>query len=369
MLKVGELFLNLGIKGADKTLGAVSAGVKGMGELKSMSLGAKAAIAGAIYMLQDLMSDSAKMGAGLSNFTALTGMSAQSLQQWQYAARQAGVSGEELTGSLKSVQNAMTNMLLGKGAPEGMAMLANKVGFDPAKARDTLYVMQQLQKFAQQVPQDVGNNMLKSFGLSEGTIAAMRKNAFRPEVFAKAPRFSDKEIGALSKVDAAWANLGQKVQMAFGHMTAKDGLRIVNEISKMTTEVLKLVDAMVKLADRMKIFQIIGKSFEGLAMITRGLTSLTGDLGTEKGREKLGGDAKEFLTSIPGVLGVIGQDLKDAILPSAPANLAPPKEQNIEVNQTLQFLHDGKDSKKTSSSVNKAVKDAFRQLQSQAQGS
>jgi len=165
-MTIAELFVNLGVKGADSA-GKALGGVKGgLGEVKSMSLEAKAALVGVIYGLERMMSNSAQLGTSLTNFNALTGISAQQLQQWQYAARQAGVAGEEMTGSMKAVQSTMANMLMGKGAPEGMAMLANKVGFDPARARDTAYVLGQLQKFAQSVPQDVGNAMIKSFGVS-----------------------------------------------------------------------------------------------------------------------------------------------------------------------------------------------------------
>jgi hypothetical protein len=44
-------------------------------------------------------------------------------------------------------------------------------------------------------------------------------------------------------------------------------------------------------------------------------------------------------------------------------------QQNINVNQNLHFQHDGKDHKKTGDSTHKAVKDAFRQMSAQGQGS
>lgn len=284
-MQIAELFVNLGLKGADQT-GKALGGVKSsLGDVKSMSLEAKAAILAVVYGLEHLMSNSAQTGTALMNFNALTGMSAKSLQQWQYAARQAGVSGEELTGSMKGVQNVMANMLLGKGAPEGLAMVANKVGFDLNKARDTAYVMQQLQKFAQSVPQDVGNQMLKSFGVSEGTIAAMRRNMFTQENFAKAPTYSDKEVSTLNKVDVAWANLGQTVQMAIGHFTSKHGLSLVNDLAKATAEILKLANAFTVLADKIKLFDTIDQVFKGWGMIFQiigtGIDKLTGFMGKQ----------------------------------------------------------------------------------------
>jgi hypothetical protein len=263
-MQIAELFVTLGIKGAEKTVGALGEVKKGLGGIASMSLEAKAGILAAMYGLERMMSVSGAAGTGFTNFSALTGFSAQALQKWQYAARQAGESNEEFTGSLKSVQNAMTNMLLGKGAPEGLGIVTKAVGFDPKRARDSFYVMEQLQKAAQALPKDVGNNVLKSFGLSEGTIAAMRRNAFNPAAFAKAPAYSDKEIQSLDKSNIAWSNLGTQIQMAFGHFNAKHGQQLVNDISKIVTAVMKLTDALTILAEKLDVF---GKLKDALSFI------------------------------------------------------------------------------------------------------
>ncbi len=381
-MQIAELFVNLGLKGADQTGKALGNVKTGLGEVKSMSLEAKAAILAAVYGLEHLMSNSAQAGTGLSNFTALTGLSAKSLQQWQYAARQAGVSGEELTGSMKAVQGIMTNMLLGGGQPKGLAMLANTVGFDQSKARDTFYVMQQLQKFAQSVPADVGNEMLKSFGLSEGTIAAMRKGVFNASNFAKAPTYSDPENSQLNKVDVAWANLGQSIQMAMGHFTSKHGMGLIKDLSKATAEILKLANAFTTLAEKVKLFDAIDEIFKGWGMIFEsigsGIDKLTGLFG--EGAKGAGvTDKKGNLKENPIEMlnkwtsKKIDQYFDDK--PKVSEHVAPQvravhhaNNQHVEVSQTLNFHHDGKDAKKTGDSVHKAVKHAYRQYQAQAQG-
>ncbi len=348
-MKIAELFVGLGVKGNDSAKSALSGVKSSLGEVKSMGLETKAMIAGVVYGLERMMSQSAQMGTGLMNFASLTGISAKNLQQWQYAARQAGVSGEELTGSLKAVQGTMTNMLLGKGAPEGMSMLANKVGFDPNRARDTLYVMQQLQKFAQQVPKDVGNNMLKTFGLSEGTIAAMRRNMFTQDNFKKAPTYSEGEVSALNKADVAWGNLGQKIQMAFGHFNSKHGLQLVSDLTKLTEVVLRLADALTTVAEKYKVFAGVSKL---VGLVADAVESKPGTAMGEKHMEKK-----------------IWDWFKGSAAPQVPPSFPGQAPQNVQVSQTLNFQHDGKDAKKTGDSVHKAVKDAYRQMSAQGQGS
>lgn len=371
-MNVGELFVTLGIKGADQAGKAVEGVRKNLGEVKSMSLEAKAAIVGVVYGLERLMSSSAKSGTDLANFNALTGLSAKQLQQWQYAARQAGVSSEEFTGSIKGVQQSMTNMLLGKGAPEGFAMVANKVGLDPKRARDTFYVMEQLQKFAKTVPPDVANAMIKSFGVSEGTISAMRRNVFTPDMFKKAPMYSDKEVNQLSKVDVAWSNLGNKIQMAMGHFTSKHGLQIVNDISQITSAVIKLAEAFVTLGENLKVFEILKDVIQFVTSSMQGLSFITGknDVGAkEVGKATWDLFNKDFSSkSSQKNEEEYRKHLMDTLVPkvNAPSNN---KQQNIEINQNLNFQHDGKDHKKTGDSVHKSVKDAFRQMSAQNQGS
>jgi len=379
-MTIAQFFVELGIKGSDKTINAFKSVKNGLGEIKSMSFATKAAIAGALYGLERMMSQSAQLGTGLTNFTALTGLSAKNLQQWQYAARQAGVSSEEFTGNLKGVQSAMTNMLMGKGAPEGMGLLANRVGFDPARARDTFYVMEQLQKFAQSgVPEDLANNVMKSFGLGEGTIAAMRRNVFRPEIFAKAPTYSAGETKQLDRVNVAWSNLGQKIQMAFGRFTARHGMQLVTDISKITDQVVKLTDAFMKLADKLKFFQGIGKVFEGWTMIFNGLTGAVNEVtgnkgGVLEGLKNVGSDifkgasdaakgAYLTLTENDDNMPVTkrGAIAERSVAPRMNAPKTTNNNQNVVVNQNLNFQHDGKDHAQTSKSVKDAVQKAYRQ--------
>lgn len=388
-MNIGELYVNLGLKGNDQVAKGLTGVKAGLGDVKSMSLEAKAAILGVMYGLERLMTQSAQMGSSLMNFNELTGISAKSLQEWQYAARQAGVGGEELTGSMKSVQSAMTNMLLGKGAPEGLAMVANKVGFDENRARDTLYVMKKLQEFAQVVPKDVGNNMLKSFGLSEGTISAMRRNMFTDNNFKKAPTYSEKEIANLDRVNVAWSNLGQKIQMAIGHLTSKHGLELANDFARVTAEVFKMVEAFTKLAEKIKLLEGIGKLFEGWGTIFEGISNAVsgvGDMIDDVTKDKKGvfhgvmQEAGKLTQGVESAVGTISAGMSDVsgeppsrnkhhMAPQMRPMVKSSKVQHIEVNQNLNFQHDGKDHQKTSTSVHKAVKDAYRQYQAQAQGS
>jgi len=119
-MEIAELFVRLGVKGASETKTALTSTKNTLGEVSTSALAAKAAIVATIYAVERLMSTSANAGNGLQQFSDLTGLSAEQLQRYQFAARQAGATNENLTSSIKGVQSAITNMLLGKGQPEAL---------------------------------------------------------------------------------------------------------------------------------------------------------------------------------------------------------------------------------------------------------
>lgn len=377
-MKIAELFVTLGIKGSDsakKSLGGVKSGLE---EVKSMSLEAKAGILAVMYGLQQMMEKSGQAGKDLMQFSAATGLSAEALQRWQYAGRQFNVGAEEMTGSIKSVQDAMTNMLLTGQAPAGMDIIAGTVGdFDYSKVRDTFYVMQKLQEFAQKSgASDASKTFLKGFGLSEGTIAAMRRNAFNTQAFAKANIYSGGEAENLRKIEVGWENLGDKIQKAVGHLNAKHGNQLMSDIDHLVTQVLKLTDAFIILSEKLKVFQIIGKAFEGWTMIFKGLNDATDDISKGKGIETLKNNLKDLGGGIAQMYKEANEDQKESMMKDANAhrgkdfvsNSVTPKikpdhqekNNNVNINQNLNFQHDGKNHKEVGRSAATGASHAVR---------
>lgn len=421
-MKIADLFVELGVKGAEKAVGAFNAVGDQLKGLGSLSLEAKAGILAAMYALEQMMAKSGAAGTNLTNFSALTGASAKTLQQYQYAARQAGISNEETANTFKTLQDQMSKTALGKGAPAGFGRVAMLTGGITAADVDKFMknpelLLQRLQEYAQKEKRvGLRNEALKSFGLSEGMISALSRQTFRPNVLNRAPTYSDKEIGSLDKANIAWSNLGNKIEMAIGHFNAMHGQELVKDISMIVDKVVLLTNALLRLADSLKLFK-------GLGMVTEGAASLVNTLSkvvTNPSKElpKVGESVADFAKELPSVFSAALEDFmppsestpKTAITKNkntihntitpvgkerAASNLkliAPPSHipkgietakpvlkspteksattQTFNVNQNLNFSgHDSKDHTDTARSVHKAVKDAFRQLSSQVQGS
>lgn len=455
-MNIGELFIQLGIKGTDKTVSALGDVGKGLKNTASLSLEAKAGIIGAMYALEKLFSASGQKGTDLTNLNTLIGVSTKTLQQYQYAARQVGVSNQEVDGTFKSLQSTMTKTLMGEGAPKGLARVSLLTGGMDANdikefAEHPEKLLQKLQEYAQKET-NVGlrNETLKSFGVSDNMISALDRNAFRPEVLSKAPTYSDSEIAALDKANVAWSNLGAKIEMAVGHFNALHGGQLVKDISMITDKVLGLAESFLRLADKLDLFKQIGKVFEGWGIIfdkigegAKLLEALTSKDPKERGKAQ--GKVDGFIDTASGDVKAIASSLFDSfketvaevIKPGGSAEpekptgagnkfsrpgetveemmrrkgyqlpetgnvddalkkhgflrpeqsaLPPPTDiarppgapvaapqaapaQNINVNQSLNFQTDGSNAKQVGSDVKKAVRDAFRQMPAQAQGS
>lgn len=386
-MKIADLFINLGVKGSEaavSTFGKINDGVK---EIGASSLATKAAILGVVYGLEQMMSASAKNGMELQQFANLTGISTDVLQRWQYMARQSGVSADEMSSSFKNVQAAMDKMNTGQGAPKGIEAIARSLqktgsGLDINRAvKDTVYMMDKLREYAATTQDSPAraNDWLNSFGLGEGTIQMMRTNKMKMENIKPDQIYSKGEIGQLGQVEVAWSNLGKKVEMAFGHLTSKHGLSIVQDISKVTESVFHLADAFIKLAESLKVFKLLAMAAEGLSMIfdpTRkdGLAGIANQL--DKGNLTGGGATVTDINkkNRAETMGdILNSDVDNGPPVSAPAVRGipsiPAPAGKTEINQTLNFQHEGKDHKKTGDSVKQAVKDAHRQFAAQRQGS
>lgn len=345
---VGEIFINVGIKGAEKTVAAVSNITKGMGELYSGSLEAKAGILGAVYEFERLMEMSGRAGTTLTNFEAYTGKTAAELQKWQYAARQAGVSNEEFAASFKNVQSAMAELALHQRSPEGLGLVGRAVGLDRNRAiNDPAYLLTKLQEYSHKVPASIGNQILKSFGLSEGVIAAMRRNAFRPEVFAKAPTYSESEISALDRADIAWSNLSTHIQMAFGHFNAREGGRIVTQISHITDQIIRMVEALIRLGEKLHVFDLIEAGAKTINNVLEKDNQLV-DLVRGKGKSKNETDRAEqiakILFSLMNPIGsLISEKITTALASSARSGINS-NTHNQTTNVNVTHVGDSKDT-------------------------
>jgi hypothetical protein len=413
-MTVAELFINLGVKGDGPAQKALVGMKKGLGDISSASLAAKAGVLAVLYGLERLTQGAAQQGLELQQFANLTGLSTDRLQRWQYAARQAGVSNEEMAASFKGIQTAMGNMQLGLGAPAGFGVFARTVGFDQTKLRDTFYVMEKLKEFAKVSPPDVGNQILKSFGLGEGTIQFLRTTSVELDKIKPRNLFSEAEINQLAKVNIAWSNFWNTVKLFSGHFTAKYGADVIKDIASAFQFFVHLGSDVNKLIKDFPVLQdvavaaglAIAVAFAPLTALIAGVVLILGEVEKyREGKQSIFGengklpDKLQFGSKITNYVtgNEIGKDLSKLwdkmkgpgqwegssgahafplpAYPDTPA-IAPPvsraatiaaKGQGTTINQTITHQGDAKDTQAVKDTHKAGVLNALRQLNAQLQ--
>lgn len=376
-MNIGELFVNLGITGADKTTKEIAGVQKGMSGLYDTSLEAKVAVVGAMYALERLFATSGAAGTNLTNFNATLGVSAQTLQKYQGAAREVGVSNQAVEASFRSLQSAATKTLLGKGAPEGLARVASITGgittrdLEEYQKAPELF-LQKLQQYAQKEGNaGLRNEILKSF-VGEDMAAALTRDAFNAKSLARAPTYSDHEIAALDQANIAWSKLGTHIQIAVGQFNARHGGQLVTDISRITDAVLRLADALDSLAEKLHFFQALGHLLDGIAnfvkVVNADLNVATGDSAKNQKdplMKQAGAGLEQFNATIGN--GDWWIDLINQGLTSAHDKATAVHNNNYSVNQNLNFSHDGKNAGHVAGDTGRAVNNALRQMPSQKQ--
>jgi hypothetical protein len=284
-VNIAELFVNLGITGADKTVGALTSVKKGLGEVSSMSLEAKAAILAAVYGLERMMSASGMAGTNLTNFTSLTGLSTKALQQWQYGMVTAGGTADEMTTNIMAIQKAVAATDWGKGVPEGWAILANASGDKDlwAHKSDPFYIAKAFIKginSAGKNPETMAamNALANSVGLTDHFISGGRRGKFEQSNLDHAPVRSEAMISSLDKSHVALATAEMKMGMLFDKFTSRHGQQLAGDMLKIATAIFKVADAMDILATKLKLFQAIEKTVETIAKIMEGWGFIIDDM-------------------------------------------------------------------------------------------
>lgn len=369
-MDVGQLFINLGIKGTEKTVGALASVKDGLGATASMSLEAKAGILAAVYAMERLVSSAGGFATSMMNFNASTGTSIDVLQRYQYAAKQVGVANGDVEGSFRGLQTVISKTLLFGEAPKFLARVSQLTGMtfeDFKRAQNNPELMlQKLQQYAQ-AEKNVGfrNEALRSFGMNDSMIAGLARGAFTRDALAKAPVYNDSQLKNLDKANIALQNLMFKMEMAVGKFASGHGGALVADLDKITSAVIRLADAFSALGDKLSVFKGIDSLAQGTATFLTDISknvehpSASGALNTVKKYSPIG-----MLFS--AAMNIDEAQSMSRILKSQGPKVAPSAGGGVTNHVTTKvdnhFKHDGKDHQQTTRDFKQAVKDAWAQI-------
>jgi hypothetical protein len=283
----GEFFVNLGIKGSEKSLDALSSVKSSFKSLTSSSLEAKAAIVAAFYELGKATSASGDFGMSIENQSVLLGVAAKTIQAYDLAASDAMGTTIDFGATMGKLQNSLSSLAYdAKGNVQGLELMVDVLSKNKTiKMPDTKEINawkdnipQFTQRLAQMImtmdkiqgPQQTSarNWLARTFQLSDSEIVAMAKGGLTPERIAKfmGKALSDAQIKDLARNKQ---NMYRAVEdMTKGFDKLMSDKTIVKGIENITSAISGLVSALEKLNGKMKIFEAMGKILAPLAYIT-----------------------------------------------------------------------------------------------------
>lgn len=298
-MKIAELFVDLGIQGSEKAVTALAGIKQALTDVATTVGVVTTALAGAIYAFEKLSSESNQTGFGLSQFEKATGLSADTLQRWQQLGINSGVTADEVTKSVRNLQNIMFQMVAGGKAPEGIAFLQQELAklgkpIDTTRFRDVYYMMGKLREFAREshLPPDFKKHVLDSFGLGDDFQQALKTSTFD---LAKAdPRrmYSENQLQTLTDLHNRWMKLIDEIQHSIGKLNVRFGPGLVSDIEKLAHALLDLASALGELNEQIGVLKFFKNVVSDFAFFGHGIAK-TIRKGIEEHNDPKGGIWKQ----------------------------------------------------------------------------
>lgn len=160
-MKVAEIFASLGFEVDDKGASEFDKKITDLGNnLKKMTVAATAAI----YAIDRFVDGATRASVAIGNFAVQTGLSAEKLQRWQYAAQMSNMAmdADTVTTSIRGLQQALMEIRMGGGNPEAFRWL----GVNPMN-KDAFEVLGQLRKGVANLDPAFASMYLRQIGLNE----------------------------------------------------------------------------------------------------------------------------------------------------------------------------------------------------------
>lgn len=139
--------------------------------------------------------------AGFRRFEAVTGLSANTLRSWEYTARLAGVEGDELVSTLKSLQQARADIAMGVGNVAPWQLL----GIAPSE--DPFETLKQLRERIRELDPAIARSIVQQMGISEGVFAMLRLSNKEFDELQKKYQLTRGQQKQITEMTMAWTKL------------------------------------------------------------------------------------------------------------------------------------------------------------------
>jgi len=264
MASIGELFINLGVKGDTKKLDEFKASVT---KLRSNLIAVGAAFAGAVVGLNTLVNSSLKGVVSLQNLSNQTGLAVENLQKLQQVGQLANLSlsADQVAQSIGNLQKNINDItVFGSGNITPFSQL----GVDPMQSKTAFEVLERVRENIKGLNAATATNLISQIGLSPEFINILRLSREEFDKLSNNMFLSGQQRKDIDKLGTSMKSL----QLRF--IALKD-----QAVAKLAPELDKLVNQFFKWVDDngdniIQLISGIGKSFAVFTKAVSGAFSL-----------------------------------------------------------------------------------------------
>lgn len=320
---LGGLGRELGLNKVSQSLGSVAKSARGAVSGVTSLVPALGAITGAatIAGIAALANNWGKLGSEIDRTSSILGMSTKELQQYQAAAKLAGLSAEDMNGSLKSLGDTLEDAAYNRNSQA--LILMNQLGISLTRTKTgAVDATRALRQVAEAIARQGGNVqaqrlIARTFGV-EQLLPMLQKGAAGIEQYVAQARALGSVMGG-DQIQAAkdYAQNVVKLDLAIDGLKASIGNALIPVLSPLLAQLSEWVTK-----NRDLIATKVGEFVKGIAdwvksvdwgKVARGIGSFVDALGGVKG-VAIALAAITFAGPIAGVISLIGQVTKLAAL-------------------------------------------------------
>ena len=264
MASIGELFINLGVKGDTKKLDEFKASVT---KLRSNLIAVGAAFTGAVVGLNTLVNSSLKGVVSLQNLSNQTGLAVENLQKLQQVGQLSNLSlsADQIAQSIGNLQKNINDITV-FGA--GNLTPFSQLGVDPMQSKTAFEVLERVRENIKGLNAATATNLISQIGLSPEFINILRLSREEFDKLSNNMFLSGQQRKDIDKLGTSMKSL----QLRF--IALKD-----QAVAKLAPELEKLVNQFFKWVDDngnniIQLISGIGKSFAVFTKAVSGAFSL-----------------------------------------------------------------------------------------------
>lgn len=264
MASIGELFINLGVKGDTKKLDEFKGSVT---KLRSNLIAVGAAFTGAVVGLNTLVNSSLKGVVSLQNLSNQTGLAVENLQKLQQAGQLSNLalSADQIAQSIGNLQKNINDITV---FGEGNITPFSQLGVDPMQSKTAFEVLERVRENIKGLNAATATNLISKIGLSPEFINILRLSREEFDKLSNNMFLSGQQRKDIDKLGTSMKSL----QLRF--IALKD-----QAVAKLAPELDKLVNQFFKWVDDngdniIQLISGIGKSFAVFTKAVSGAFSL-----------------------------------------------------------------------------------------------